>query len=135
MGGIRWGQRACGYMWAVGTDSGFRPLQRLFPSGEGCPHVKERSSGRAGEGTLSVMGTGRLAIPSPVYQFPSCGPLRVQVGLIQPGTPSRHGVCILNLDFLSSRFLTALPCSLCAIHTELFSVLTCFYVREAGIGV
>lgn len=63
---------------------------------------------------------GRLVIPSPVYHLPSCGPLQVQVGLIQPGTSSSHGVCILNLDFLSSLDSLTLQ-SVCNTYRTFFS--------------
>lgn len=62
-------------------------------------------------------------------QFPSCGPLQVQVGFIQPSTPNGHEVCILDLDFLYSHYLIALLCILCLRHTELFSVLTCYHMK------
>lgn len=74
-----------------------------------------------GRKPLHRVDMGRVAIPSPVLQFPSCGTLGLQVGLIQHGAPNSHGVCTLDLDFLHVHFLIVLLCILCLQHTELFS--------------
>lgn len=93
-GFIRWGQQALGYIWAVGRVWGVGPLQRLFPSGEGYPHVKEawkkfwKGRGRKPflwGGQRQISNSQSCLAVSLLWAFGGAS------GLIQPGTPSSHG--------------------------------------------